>query len=443
MRRPSPRSRPDPTSAGDAPAFVTMLTDRECWEKLPPAAQGAGQPLPSWTRAVAAQLPRTAAAMLELDLAQRTKSPLDPKLRARMRWVVARSNRCGYSEAYALADARRAGVDEAGIATLTGDPSAWAAEDREPLEFARLLTVDATAITDAQFAKLVDRFGAKRVAAMVLLGAYGNYQDRLVLGLGLAMEPGGPLAPLDVRFAPGAIQLAPPEQPASPSSSIPPSADLAGVVEPDPEWSELSFEELQARLDGQRAETPRLPIPTWEEVRRGLPPEYPATPTRIVWTLTCLGYAPDLAVPWGRATRTFWSESRQDRVFEESLFWVQTRALRCNYCMGHCEMLLEVAGLDPAGVADRARRLATDWASFPPAEQRAYAYARKLTKTPWALTAADYKTLVDDQGSDRAMATFWWLCRGLYMTRISDGFGFPLERVNVFDDMFPPRPSAG
>ena len=33
------------------------------------------------------------------------------------------------------------------------------------------------------------------------------------------------------------------------------------------------------------------------------------------------------------------------------------------------------------------------------------------------------------------MATFWWLCRGLYMTRVSDGFQLPLERENVFGDM--------
>ena len=42
--------------------------------------------------------------MLELDHAQRTKSPLDPVLRAKMRWVIAHANRCAYSEAYALAD---------------------------------------------------------------------------------------------------------------------------------------------------------------------------------------------------------------------------------------------------------------------------------------------------------------------------------------------------
>jgi hypothetical protein len=99
--------------------------------------------------------------------------------------------------------------------------------------------------------------------------------------------------------------------------------------------------------------------------------------------------------------------------------------------------LLELAGLDKNAVAARTRRLASDdWSCFPPAEQRAYAYARKLSKTPWELTKADYKSLEQDLGPDRAMATFWWLCRGLYMTRVSDGFQLPLERDNVFADFY-------
>jgi hypothetical protein len=32
------------------------------------------------------------------------------------------------------------------------------------------------------------------------------------------------------------------------------------------------------------------------------------------------------------------------------------------------------------------------------------------------------------------MSIFWWLCRGLYMTRVSDGFQLPLEHDNVFQD---------
>jgi len=425
---------------GEREGPVPLLGDDECWKRMPAAAEGGGQPLPNWAKAVAVQLPRTAAAMLELDLAQRTKSPLDPALRAKMRWVVAHANRCAYSEAYALADLKRAGGDAAAAGALTGDPAGWPSEDREPLEFARLLTVAAPTIGDDLFARLRERFGDKRVASMVLLAAYGNFQDRVVLGLNLPLEPGGPLPPLAVEFAPGAFQAVP---------VLPPQSELPrllasgpSVAERDPEWSDLPYEALQSRLEKQRGRTPRLPVPAWDEVKKNLPPALAARPTRIVWNLVCSGYVPELAIPWSVSTRTMWVEAPQDRVFEESLFWVQTRSIRCNYCMGHCEMLLEVAGLDKGDVAERTRRLAgDDWSCFPPAEQRAFAYARKLTKTPWALTPADYKRLEADFGPQRAMATFWWLCRGLYMTRVSDGFQLPLERDNVFADYAPKAPA--
>ena len=418
---------------GEGP--VTPLGDAECWRRTPPAASGGGQPLPNWAKAVATRLPRTAATMLELDLAQRTKSPLDPVLRAKMRSVIARANRCAYSEAYALADLERAGGDAAAAKSLTGDPARWSEADRAPLQLALLLTIAAPSVPDELFARLRERFGDKRVAAMVLLAVYGNYQDRIVLGLGLPLEPGGPLPPLEVKFAPGAFQPMPLLPPQSELPRLLPSGTT--VVGRDPEWSELSFDELQSRLETQRGRTPRLPIPTWDEVKKNLPPASAARPTRIVWNLVCSGYVPELAIPWSVGTRTMWAEAKADRVFEESLFWVQTRSIRCNYCMGHCEMLLELAGLDKGAVAERTRRLASDdWSSFPPAEQRAYAYARKLTKTPWELTTADYKVLEQDLGPDRAMATFWWLCRGLYMTRVSDGFHLPLERDNVFADFF-------
>ena len=413
-----------------APA-ITLLSDKETWEKMPAAESGSGQPLPNWARAVAHSLPKTAAAMLQLDLAQRTKSPLDPVLRAKMRWVIAHANRCDYSEAYALADLKRAGAEERTIAALTGAPAMWPEADQEPLEFARLLTIAAPTIPDVLFARLRERFGDKKVASMVLLAAYGNFQDRIVLGLNLPIEESGPLAPVAVTFPESAFQVAPIFPAQSQLSALIEGGQT--VVDRDDDWAKTSYDELQTRLERQRDRKPRLPIPTWDEVKKGIPPAMATRPTRIVWNLVCSGYVPELAVPWSIATRTMWSETKPDRVFEESLFWIQTRAINCNYCMGHCEMLLEVAGLDKQAIAERTKRLAgSDWSAFPPAEQRAYAYARKLSQTPWNLTVADYRALESDLGPDQAMATFWWLCRGLYMTRVSDGFQLPLERENVF-----------
>ncbi|WP_373652905.1 hypothetical protein [Schlesneria sp. DSM 10557] len=417
---------------------VPLLSNEEAWKKLPEVVTRDGAELPVWVRAVASHLPRTAAAMLQLDYAHRTQSPLDPILRAKMRWVIAHANRCRYSEAYALADLERAGVDQAARKVLTGEPAVWPADDRAPLEFARLLTVAAPTIPDELFETLRQRYGDKRVASMVLLAAYGNFQDRIVLGLNLPMEDHGPLPPFSVTFAEGALQLAPIMPPHTTAEALVESG--TSVVSHDPKWSQLSYDDLQGRLERQRDRKPRLPIPSWDEVKKNLPPAMAARPTRIIWNLVCSGYVPELAVPWGISTRTMWAETKPDRIFEESLFWIQTRSIECNYCMGHCEMLLEVAGLDKKAVAERTRRLASaDWSAFPPAEQRAYAYARKLSKTPWELTPEDYRTLVEDLGPEQAMATFWWLCRGLYMTRISDGFQLPLERENVFQS--PPAPA--
>ena len=425
-----------PSVSGSSPtttAAVTMANVEECWQKMPEAISGTGQDLPHWARAVSIHLPRTAAAMLQLDFAHRTKSPIDPVLRAKMRWVIAHANHCAYSEDYALSDLDRAGAEAATRAALTGDPAAWPEADREPLEFARLLTVAAPSIRDEMFENLRTRFGEKQVSAMVLLAAYGNFQDRIVLGLNLPIESKGPLPPLDVKFADGAFQMAPLFPAQSQSASLVDSGKT--VVAEDRDWSQISYNELQSRLEKQRGRKPRLPVPAWDEVKKNIPSAMAAKPTRIVWNLVCSGYVPELAVPWSIATRTMWAETKPDRVFEESLFWIQTRSVECNYCMGHCEMLLEVAGLDKKAVAERTRRLAgSDWSAFPPAEQRAYAYARKLSKTPWELTAADYHELESDFGPKVGMATFWWLCRGLYMTRVSDGFQLPLENENVFQD---------
>ncbi len=245
------------------------------------------------------------------------------------------------------------------------------------------------------------------------------------------MEEHGVLPPLDVRFSPQALQRAP-LIPSNVGAAVYESKGEA-VYRYDASWRQLSYERLQERLEGQREREPRLPIPSWEEVKGKLPPEMAVKPTKIKWSLVNYGYSPELAIAWTTATRTHWAEQPASRILEESLFWVQTRTIHCNYCMGHCEMLLESAGLSKSDIEKRTRLLAdTDWSAFPESEQRAYAFARKLSSTPWAVTKSDYQTLQADFGDQQAMSIFWWLCRGLYMTRISDGFQLPLERENVF-----------
>src|SRR5262249_15539061 len=96
--------------------------------------------------------------------------------------------------------------------------------------------------------------------------------------------------------------------------------------------------------------------------------------------------------------------------------------------MGHCEMLLAVAGLDAKAIADRTERLAGgDWSSFPPSERIAFAFARKQAREPWSISAEDWERLERHFGRARALDVLWWACRCHYMTRVADAFQLPLE----------------
>lgn len=106
--------------------------------------------------------------------------------------------------------------------------------------------------------------------------------------------------------------------------------------------------------------------------------------------------------------------------------------------MGHSEMLLAVAGLDEKQISERTKKLAEgDWSMFPPEQRTAFAFARKLSKEPWAITDADVVELRRQFGEARAIDVIWWACRCHYMTRVADAFQLPLERENVFEGYFP------
>jgi hypothetical protein len=103
--------------------------------------------------------------------------------------------------------------------------------------------------------------------------------------------------------------------------------------------------------------------------------------------------------------------------------------------MGHCEMLLAVAGLDESAVKLRTEQLASgDWSSFRAADRVAFLFARRQAKAPWSVTAADVQQLVRHFGPERTLDVIWWACRCHYMTRVADAFQISLERENVFED---------
>jgi alkylhydroperoxidase family enzyme len=310
--------------AADTGGWFPILSNDAAWAKLPKAETGSGSQLPGWARVTAATLPRTTATILELEDLHRTKSPLDPKLRAMARWVVADANRCKPFMDEALTDLKRTGATEDEIQALRGDRSPLPESTRRVLDVSRELTRAAYKVTDDQMAALRKDLGEPRLVALVQLVAFGNFQDRLLLSLGIPSDAGGPRPPHGIRF----------ERPwvgGEPAPRTSPESGAGGPAEKvtDPDWRAMDFNGLQKFMEAQRGREPRVSVPTAEDVKKYLPPG--AKPVRIKWSLVCLGHSPVLAPPWTLGLRTFAEESKQDRVFEELLFWVVTRELQCFY----------------------------------------------------------------------------------------------------------------
>jgi hypothetical protein len=141
------------------------------------------------------------------------------------------------------------------------------------------------------------------------------------------------LAPVDVRFSKDqsskSITVPERKRPAKPSAK---SGTNGAVKIDDADWLSVDFTSLQRKLEAQRDRPGRIRVPAWDEVREWLPERSRRNdPLRIKWSLVCLGYQPELALAWSTCMRAFGEEAKQDRVFEETLFWVITRTIHCFY----------------------------------------------------------------------------------------------------------------
>lgn len=417
---------------------IPVLTSAEAWKFLPPATIGSGEPLPIWACALAETLPQTTAAMLELDYLYRTTPQFSPLERGLIRLAVARVNHSDYGWNYAEQDLFKAGLNDIDRGDLGHGKTAVLSEQHRLLfEFVTQLARAGRDISDEQFEKLHTLYDDEHMVGIVLLTAYASFQDRLVHALSLPVGEDNTDEPLEVRFedsTPGGSLTKPAERPSIPSD--------ATVEIQRPDWSDFSFAELQSRLEAQRRREPRLRVPDWDEMFPRLPEGlyHPDKPLRIRWSRLVIGNQPQLGPAWVKCLRVFGKESGQNRAFEESIFWVVTRELRCFYCMGHCEMLMEVGGLKSDEIAKRTRRMADgDWSEFSPAEQAAFSLASVMTHAPWAVTDADLTRAQVALGRERALDAVWWIARCQFMTKVSDAFQLSLERDNAFKDFEPPK----
>jgi hypothetical protein len=358
----------------------------------------------------------------------------------------------------ALSDLRRS--DSSPMAeALQSDPSKLPPLGYEVFVFARQMSKLGRDVSDEQYRSLQSQIGDDAMVGLVLRIAQGCFQDRLLWALGVSDIADANETPIYVHFVDST-----PNGANTPSAAREDAEELLSSINADKQisapklnsasnplsqdtaedakkrkgihaWGDLTFSEMQQYLTAQRERSPRIVVPEWEAIASKIPQGLYRRPLQIRWSRVVVGYQPKLGPAWIKCLRVFEQEAHQDRVFEESVFWVVTRGLKCFYCMGHCEMLMEVGGLQRPGIDNRTFRLASgDWQSFYECEQSSFAFAKKLTESPTQISQSDRDDILQRLGETRALDLIWWSSRCQFMTKVSDAFQLQLETENVFAD---------
>lgn len=280
--------------------------------------------LPAWALAMAEALPRTTGAMLHLDAVHRTQNPLGPILAGKLRWVAADAVGCEYAKKYAEADLVRAGMTPEDVQKLGGNIRELPEKERLALQFAHKMTKAAHTVTDEEFAEVLKEFGPDLTVALVHTLAHANFQNRIFLALGVTVETGGPLAPVD-PFPDTSVQakVVAPDRPVW-NTVVTKGTTLVPVARP--EWSQKSPTELIEKKGLQKSRASRIPLPPAGQLAA-----IPASSQRVVWSQVSLVYQPLLTKTWFETMGIFQQEAKFNRVFSNSYFWVVTRSNDCFY----------------------------------------------------------------------------------------------------------------
>jgi alkylhydroperoxidase family enzyme len=293
----------------------------DAWAQLPRENPA----LPAWALVLVKSLPRTTGAMLELDRLHRADNPIGPVLAAKLRWLAADAIQCDYARASAMADLKRFGASADEIRrVLEKKPTA---AEQGVFTFAWQVTKAAYAITDSEFEELLKEFGPEKMTAIIHTLAFANFQNRIIMALGVKAEPESP-PPLGVKL--DAKRRAAVVTPARPDWERVKEAKPAKTYNAPAEWKEISFAELEKNVDAQKSSKIRVPLPD-PKVFADLNADVRRQTEAIVWTKVCAGYQPVMTQSWFVCLREFQQEAKLNRVFGASLFWVVTRANDCFY----------------------------------------------------------------------------------------------------------------
>jgi alkylhydroperoxidase family enzyme len=295
-----------------------LPTNTEAWKNIPRE----NPPLPNWARMLSRSLPKTTGLMIQLDYVHRVKNPLDPKLRAEIRWMVSQANNCEYTRQYAESDLKRLGMTEEAIKELASNHSSFPEREQKVFAFAKKLTLSGHSITDEEVEELMKHYGPEKLVAIVHTVAHANFQDRIFLALGVEMEEKGPFPPMEMKLDPEAKDN-PPKRPELNTIREEKDKSLPS------DWLDRDFGKIQQSMSQQKARKTRIPFPELKPDPKN--PSKQPTRSKIVWSAISMGYQPLLTRSWFECMSSFENEAKQNQVFSNTVFWIVTRSNECFY----------------------------------------------------------------------------------------------------------------
>lgn len=191
------------------------------------------------------------------------------------------------------------------------------------------------------------------------------------------------------------------------------AADSAAAPRPIP----LTRPELKDLLEDLKQRTPRIPLPELSaEEKQKLGNRAGDYEYRLRYH-----YMPQGDGRTNQFSRGADSNMSLDYAFKTMMFWIVSRMNNCQYCLGHQEIKLSVAGLDE----DRIAALDGDWSEFTPKEQAAFGFARKLTYEPHLLADADVEKLREHYSDLQILEIVLSVAGNNSINRWKEGVGVP------------------
>lgn len=342
------------------------------------ALESAGR-VPDYLKAVAGASPEQAARLAKLVRVMLFGGTLPASLKLAMGVQVAQQCQARY----ALAHFQRLAKTVGG-----GEPRTALA-----VRYAADLTRDIHGVSDSLFDTIHARFNDAQVVELTMVTCFFNYFSRLTIGLGVAPEPW--LASTAPR---------PPRQ----------------------ELSELSVARIALASDAELAMAGVL-------LERAKSAATSSLGIAIANSQRAMVRVPDLHEAWmggWTATRPAGAPAPPALVPRSTLLQVSLAVSLvngCRYCTLH-----QVQGLRRQGVeVGKLLALQKDDTALAPDERAAVDFARKLTKTPGALTEDDRLALAKHFPGAAAFEVLHQTCRFAFMNRFTDGLRLPSEEEAI------------